>query len=225
MLNSRSASKDSLSSGSTNTEQEVARLLLRIGAVSINVATPYIYSSGMKSPIYCDNRLIISFPEERRAVVGFLVALLENAAGTDHFDVVAGVATAGIPFASWLAELLQKPLIYIRETSKSHGKMLQVEGLLQPGKRVVVIEDLITTGRSALATIGAVREAGGVVDYCAALFTYESNSALTAFREAGVQLLTLCRISAVLQVATASGKISPDEKAEVERWLHTFHTL
>ncbi len=208
--------------GTMSTAEEIAQILLDIGAVAISVAEPFTYASGIKSPIYCDNRLLMSHPRERGVVIDRLAAVLEKAAGLDSIDVVAGVATSGIPFAAWLAHHLGKPMVYVRSAPKEHGRQQQMEGRLQAGQRTVVVEDLVTTGGSALETVAALRAAGAVVERSTAIFTYEAPRAAAAFEQAGVQLLALSGISALLQVAIGSGRISVADADAVRNWLQSF---
>ncbi len=203
--------------------RDIAAILLEVGAVSINVANPFTYASGARSPIYCDNRVLMSHPSRRREVIRQWASLLDRQIGAGNFEVLAGVATSGIPFCAWLAEALDKPMVYVRDAAKAHGKGQQVEGVLQPGQRAVVIEDLVTTGRSALATVEGLRAAGAVAQHCAAIFTYESPAAVAAFFQAGVGLHTLSRISVLIEVATANGRISPADAAAVGAWLGEFY--
>ena len=156
------------------TSREIAAILLEVGAVSINAANPFTYASGARSPIYCDNRVLMSYPVQRRRVIALWAGLLDRQTGAGNFDVLAGVATSGIPFCAWLAEALDKPMVYVRDTPKAHGTGQQVEGALRPGQRAVVVEDLVTTGRSALAAVDGLRAAGAVTGQCSAIFTYES---------------------------------------------------
>lgn len=190
---------------------EVARLLLQLGAVSISVDQPFRYASGKSGPIYCDNRLIISYPEERQRVVGYLVDKLDAEVGRDAFDVVAGTATAGIPYAAWVADRLGKPMIYVRGAAKDHGRGQRIEGRLLPGQRVVVVEDLVTTGGSSLSTVEAIRPAGVVVA-CAAIFTYELPVAQRSFAEQGVRLLALTDLSALMEVAISDGYLKAEQR-------------
>ena len=203
--------------------EEIARILLDVGAIVINVAQPFTYSSGVKSPIYCDNRLIMSFPAERKVVVRHIIKMLEEEIGPENFDVVAGVATAGIPWASWISDHFDKPMIYVRESSKRHGKEQRIEGHLADGQRVVVVEDLVTTGNSALAAAAAVRDAGGVTPFCAAIFSYESPDALNAFLRERLKIGVLCGVSQLLSYATSVQKISAADRTEVEAWLRSFY--
>ena len=197
----------------------VARTLLRVGAVAINVREPFVYASGTRSPIYCDNRLLISFPAEREQVVEGLSGLIVDRVGADNVDVVAGTATAGIPFAAWVAARLRKPMIYVRSAPKEHGRGNQIEGRLAAGQRTVVIEDLVTTGGSSLGTVDAIRRAGGVVSHAFAIFTYELPHARDAFEQRGVTLVALSRISTLLDVAVAEGFLDQDDRGHVVAWL------
>lgn len=203
--------------------REIAAILLEVGAVSINAANPFTYASGARSPIYCDNRVLMSYPVQRRRVIALWAGLLDRQIGSGEFDVLAGVATSGIPFCAWLAEALDKPMVYVRDTPKAHGKGQQVEGVLRPGQRAVVVEDLVTTGKSALAAVDGLRAAGAAADQCAAIFTYESPSGAAAFAAAGVNLHTLSRISVLLEVATETRRISAADAAAVRAWLSEFY--
>ncbi len=196
-------------------DTEIARLLLQLGAVAINVYEPFVYASGTRSPIYCDNRLIISHPAER----GVIIAALADAVGRGGADVVAGTATAGIPWAAWVADRLDKSMIYVRAEAKEHGRGRQIEGRLAAGQRVVVVEDLITTGGSSLQTVRAIRSAGGRADQCVAIFTYGLPKAASAYAKAGVELVTLSTIAALLDVAIAEGYLAEGDRGAVEAWL------
>lgn len=201
------------------TARGVARILLQLGAVSINARQPFVYSSGVKSPIYTDNRLLISYPEEREQIVDGLARRIIELVGVDNVDVVAGTATAGIPWATWVAAWLRKPLIYVRPSPKEHGRAKQIEGRLQEGQRVVVIEDLISTGTSSLQTVDAIREAGGTVVQCAAIFTYEFDEARDGYAQRAVPLTALTTISTLLDVAVAEGNIDMEDRGAVVEWL------
>lgn len=198
------------------TAREIAEVLLRVGAVILNAKDLFTYASGARSPIYCDNRLLMSYPEERRLVVGKLADAL---AGSD-LDVVAGTATAGIPWAAWVADRLGRPMVYVRDAPKGHGRQQRVEGIITPGQRVVVLEDLVTTGGSALSSVEGLREVGATVSGTTTIFSYESPKAAQAFRAAGVQLTELSGIATLLDVATSTGRISAADAEEVRRW-HT----
>ena len=160
--------------------EEVARKLLEIKAVKLNPQDPFTWASGMLSPIYCDNRVALSYPEVRTFLKNSM-ATASRAFG--DFDVVAGVATAGIPHGALLADVLEKPFIYVRSSAKDHGRRNKIEGALQAGQRVLVIEDLISTGGSCLAATDAVQDAGGVVAGVLAIFQYGFPKAETALRK------------------------------------------
>jgi orotate phosphoribosyltransferase len=200
-------------------EREIARILLKLGAVAINVEEPFVYTSGTRSPIYCDNRLLISHPPERSAIVSALVERIEAGAGAKAVDVVAGTATAGIPWAAWVADRLGKPMIYVRAQAKEHGRGRQIEGRIDAGQRVVVVEDLVSTGGSSISTIRAIRDAGGQAERCVAIFTYGLPRSAAAYRDAGVELATLSSIAVLLDVAIADGHLAPADRGAVERWL------
>jgi orotate phosphoribosyltransferase len=196
--------------------QEIAKLLLDIKAITLNLREPYRYASGILSPIYCDNRLLISYPEKRTIVINaFLNTIREKKL---DFDVVAGTATAGIPHAAWMAERLQLPMVYVRSEAKKHGKQNQVEGVLQKNQKALVIEDLISTGNSSVAVGLALRAAGATVTDCIAIFTYGLPQAKAAFHQAAINLHTLSDFHTLINVATAAGYINETEKAEALRW-------
>lgn len=188
-------------------QKQIAQILLDLNAVQIKTNPPFTWTSGIKSPIYCDNRLIISDVEGRRKVVAGFIKLLENL----DFDVVGGTATAGIPWAAFLAEELDLPMIYIRGDAKKHGKQNQIEGTLQEGQKVLIVEDLISTGKSSIAAAEAVREAGGIVKDVVAIFTYELLKGIEAFAQADL------RFHALTDFPTLMGVIDmpDDEKAKV----------
>ena len=200
-------------------ERSMARILLRLGAVSINAKQPFVYTSGVTSPIYTDNRILISYPDEREWVIAALVGRIAERVGIDNADVVAGTATAGIPFAAWLADRLRKPLIYVRSSAKEHGTGKLIEGRLRPGRRTIVIEDLITTGGSSLKTVDAIQQAEGVVSHCFALFTYGFEQARIGYQQRGVVAETLATISTLLDVAVDEQYIESDDRQQVEAWL------
>jgi len=155
--------------------KNVAEILLEINAVTLNPKKPFRYASGILSPIYCDNRLIMSYPEKRRSIIEYLKILVEEK--NLNFDVVAGTAIAGIPHAAWLAELLNKPMIYIRNKSKEHGKENLVEGKLDEDQNVLVVEDLVSTGGSSFGAVQGIRDnkGKGLYVFCLQddIFTYK----------------------------------------------------
>ncbi|MBI4553251.1 MAG: orotate phosphoribosyltransferase [Candidatus Latescibacteria bacterium] len=194
----------------------IANLLLNSRAVTINVEAPYHYRSGMLSPIYCDNRLLISHPDEREAVVDGLVGVIQ-AQGLDP-EVIAGTATAAIPFAAWVAWRLRLPMIYVRSGQKSYGKGRQIEGELPAGARVVFTEDLVTTGGGVLDSIKDVRTAGGVVSGVVTVFEYGLPAALEAFRKNQVCLWSLSDFVTVLDVIGERGDLTDEEREIALGW-------
>lgn len=203
----------------TDVAREVAGILLAQGAVSINVAHPFVYASGIISPIYCDLRLLMASPQQRSRIVELLVDCIQKTVASESLDVVAGVATAGIPWAAWVADQLNKPMAYVRDAPKGHGKGQQVEGGVMPGQAAIVLEDLTSTGGSALTAAEALREVGATADHCFSIFTYELPQAGEAFRTAGVKLVSLCGVSTLLEVAIAIGQVDSEGQRAVQEWL------
>lgn len=181
-------------------KEQIAKILLDLSAVQIKTNPPFTWTSGIKSPIYCDNRLIISDVESRRKVVAGFIKLIEKL----DFDVLGGTATAGIPWAAFLAEELDLPMVYIRGDAKKHGKQNQIEGRLQKGQKVLIVEDLISTGKSSIAAAEAVREAGGVVKDVIAIFTYELLKGIEAFAQADLRFHTLTDFPTLIGITNLS---------------------
>lgn len=197
-------------------QREIAEILLDINAVALNASDPFTYSSGMRSPIYCDNRLLISYPEKRKVIAQAFVDMI-NEAGIDY-DVIAGTATAGIPHAAWISDVLSAPMIYIRGKAKGHGKKNQIEGRLDEGALALIVEDLVSTGGSSVEAAFAAREAGAAVLDCVAIFTYEMEAAKAKFAEAGIHLYTLTTFSVLVDVALNRGDITEEEKEKILEW-------
>jgi orotate phosphoribosyltransferase len=197
-------------------EEKIAELLLSIGAVTVRPSKPFRYASGILSPIYTDNRLLMSYPEERRKVIRAMAELMNEK--SIEADVIAGTATAGIPHAAWLSELLDKPMVYVRSGKKSHGKENVIEGVVKQGQTVVTVEDLISTGGSALSTIQALRSAGCTANNCLAIFTYEMKKAEENFKTHNVNLHALTRFSVLMDVAEKKGYISAEERQIALEW-------
>jgi orotate phosphoribosyltransferase len=210
----REPATESLNAVSTR----IASDLLRIGAVSFSPDEPYVWASGLHSPVYCDNRVTMGYPPIRRAIAGGFAACLANA-GLEP-DAIVGTATAGIAHAAWLAERMDLPMAYVRSKPKEHGRGNQIEGPLRPGQRVVVVEDLVSTGRSSVAVVEAVRAAGVTVEAVLAIFAYGLPGTEEAFEAAGVPLLTLTRFDVLLDVAREQGGLSPEAVASLQAW-HT----
>ncbi|XJS10500.1 orotate phosphoribosyltransferase [Aerococcaceae bacterium WGS1372] len=186
--------------------RQVAEKLLEINAVSLRPTEPFTWASGLRTPIYCDNRLIMSFPQARDFIESAFAEMIQS-----HFEgveVIAGTATAGIPHAAFVANILNLPMIYVRSSAKDHGKNNAIEGYLKPGSKVVMVEDLISTGGSVLEAAQKVTEAGGEVIGCAAIFNYLLESGHQAFAGVNFPLLTLTNYSELVDVAVKDGELA-----------------
>lgn len=195
---------------------QIAGNLLEIGAVALRPHEPFTWTSGIKSPIYCDNRLTMSFPEIRDLIAESFAAVIRESC--PDVEVIAGTATAGIPHAAFVAQKLGLPMAYIRDKAKGHGKENQIEGIIKPGQKVVVIEDLISTGGSSLKAALAVAEAGAEPLAVLAIFSYQLDKAVNAFAEAGIPLQTLSNYTALIDVAVERGVIKADDLALLQSW-------
>ena len=197
-------------------KKEIATHLLEIGAVSLQPQEPFTWSSGLKSPIYCDNRLTLAYPNVRSKIADGLTALIR-----EHFsdvEAIAGTATAGIPHAAWASERLALPMCYVRSQAKAHGKGKQIEGKVEPGQRVVVIEDLISTGGSSLNAVRALKEAGCEVLGVAAIFTYGLEKAKQAFAAENLAAYTLTDYDTLIETAVRLGAVSEQDLATLRKW-------
>lgn len=197
--------------------EEVALSLLQINAIRLSPQNPFTWASGLKSPIYCDNRMILSFPEIRKQIIE---AFKQRSAEFDNFYGVAGVATAGIAHGALLAEALDKPFIYVRSKKKEHGRQNQIEGRAEEGKSYLVIEDLISTGGSCLAAVEALRAAGCTVAGVMAIFQYNFLQARERFAKAECTFKTLSDYEALVQVAADQHLFETHDIALLRSW-HT----
>lgn len=196
--------------------KDIAEKLLEIKAVALNPNDPFTWASGLKSPIYCDNRLTMSFPEVRRAIATGLAEKIKES--FPEVEVIAGTATAGIPHAAWVAELLDLPMVYIRGKAKDHGKKNQIEGQITEGQKMVVIEDLISTGGSVLEACEAAEHEGANVLGVAAIFTYELPKGIERFEAANTEFVTLTNYSELIEVATEKDYINESDVALLKKW-------
>jgi orotate phosphoribosyltransferase len=197
-------------------KKEIATHLLEIGAVSLEPNEPFTWSSGLKSPIYCDNRLTLAYPNVRSAIADGLAALIRT-----HFpgaEVIAGTATAGIPHAAWVSERLGLPMCYVRSQAKGHGKGKQIEGKVDKGQKVVVVEDLISTGGSSLNAVRALREEGCQVLGVIAIFTYGLEKGKQAFAENNVEVHTLTDYDTLIETAVELGVVTEQDLATLRKW-------
>lgn len=195
------------------TETKIAKDLLSIGAVFLRPGEPFTWASGIRSPIYCDNRIILSHPAVRREVEAALAALVKER--YPGCGLLAGTSTAGIAHAAYVSEILGLPMCYVRGAAKDHGRGNRIEGRAEPGAKVVVIEDLISTGGSCIEVVDALREAGAEVLGVASIFTYGMQKGLDRMREANVTNYSLSNLDALVEVAAEEGYIRPEDKARL----------
>ncbi|WED54258.1 MULTISPECIES: orotate phosphoribosyltransferase [Exiguobacterium] len=194
--------------------KQIAEALLQIEAVTLSPTEPYTWSSGLKSPIYCDNRLTLSFPNVRQVIVDGLV----KSVNPTEVDVIAGTATAGIPHGALLADRLGLPFIYVRSSAKGHGKGNQIEGKLEAGARVLVIEDLLSTGMSSIDAAQAIREAGGEVTGIQAIFSYGLPVLQKNLADADLSATSLTTFSELIEVAKNTGVLNRSELDSLRDW-------
>lgn len=199
-----------------DTAEKTAELLLQINAIKLNPGNPFTWASGWKSPIYCDNRLILSFPPIRNYVRDAFAKHIEKQFGKP--DVIAGVATGAIGIGMLVAESMGLPFVYVRPEAKKHGRQNQVEGFLQKGQNVVIVEDLISTGGSSLNAVEALRAAGANIKGMAAIFTYGFGISTQNFKDANVDLFTLSNYENLLNLAVAKSYITEKEETTLREW-------
>lgn len=198
--------------------KKIAESLLQIKAIKLNPTNHFTWASGWYSPIYCDNRKILSYPVVRKQVYeGFAQLIAEK---YPQAELLAGVATGAIAHGVLVAEAMEKPFIYVRSAPKSHGLTNQVEGEYEKGAKVVVIEDLVSTGGSSLSAVEALRDAGCEVLGMVAIFTYGFPTAQENFAAAGVALDTLSDYNAMIELATEQGYVQADELETLKQWRH-----
>ncbi|MFZ7299127.1 orotate phosphoribosyltransferase [Enterococcus gallinarum] len=206
----------------TEISKAIAKDLLTIEAVFLRPNEPFTWANGIKSPIYCDNRMTMSYPAVRKAIASGLAAQIK-----EHFpevEVIAGTATAGIPHAAWVADILDLPMVYIRSKAKDHGKGNQIEGRITEGQKMVVIEDLISTGGSVLEACEAAAREGANVLGVAAIFTYELPQGLTNFEKAQLPLVTLTNYSTMIDTALEMDYIGKEDIALLQQWKQSPQT-
>ena len=199
-----------------DTAEKTAEFLLQINAIKLNPRNPFTWASGWQSPIYCDNRLILSFPLIRNYVRDEFAKNIEKQFGKP--DVIAGVATGAIGIGILVAESMGLPFVYVRPEPKKHGRQNQVEGFLQRGQNVVIVEDLISTGNSSLLAVEALRAAGANIKGMAAIFTYGFEVATENFKNANVDLFTLSNYQNLLNLAVAKRYITEEEEQTLREW-------
>lgn len=199
-----------------NTSETVARLLLELNAVTLNVKNPYKYASGLLSPVYTDCRVLMAYPEKRRLIRDLLIEAI-NESGVS-FEVVAGTATAGIPHAAWIADKLNLPMVYVRGKAKDHGKENLMEGIIGKGQKAIVIEDLISTGESAINSVNAVKSAGGEITHVFSIITYGLKKAEQNLQDNNLKLISLTTFAEVVAQALESNQINKEDSRIILEW-------
>jgi len=197
-------------------KREVAGYLLQSKAIILEPTKPFKWASGWLSPIYCDNRVTLSFPEIRDYIKEAFASTIRSTFGVP--DLIAGVATGAIAQGALVADLMELPFIYIRSSAKAHGRKNMVEGRLNPGQKVVVVEDLVSTGGSSLKAVDTILEAGGEVTGMAAIFSYGFQVAEERFRQSGIRLETLTDYTTMIRMAIDSGYIREEQAEMLDQW-------
>ena len=203
-------------------ERSVAKSLLDIKAVMLNPEKPFTWASGWLSPIYCDNRKILSFPQLREQVCRFMADIIMKR--YPDVEVIAGVATGAIAHGMLIAHMLGKPFIYVRPKPKDHGTGSQIEGMLETGAKVVVVEDLISTGASSLSAANALVNAGAFVQGMVAIFSYNFNQSRKAFENANIELTTLTNYDALIEAAHEVGYVAESDLKLLREWRYSPST-
>lgn len=197
-------------------QNEIAHAMLKVGAVELNPTELFTWASGIKSPIYCDTRLTISDPVIRKQLAnGLAQNIKEFFPGT---EVVAGTATAGIPHAAWVSDILDLPMVYVRSKAKEHGRGNQIEGKYATGQKVVVVEDIVSTGGSAITAVEALRAAGCEVLGVVCVYTYNLPKAEESFDAAGIKYVSLTNFDYLVEAANESGAISQEQIPFLKQW-------
>ena len=199
-----------------HTASKTAELLLQINAIKLRPENPFTWASGWQSPIYCDNRILLSFPVIRNFIKEEIAKQVEELYGKP--DIIAGVATGAIGIGALVAEYLGLPFIYVRPEAKSHGRQNQIEGLLEQDQTVVVIEDLISTGKSSLNAVDALVKSGAKVKGMIAIFTYGFDVAMENFKKKGIELHTLSNYETLVELASDSHYIKEEQLNTLMEW-------
>jgi orotate phosphoribosyltransferase len=200
-------------------EQKISYILLKIKAITINMGEPYRFASGILSPIYTDNRLLMSYPNMWKEVIDSFASIIVNKIGVQNADVICGTSTAGIPHAAYLAEKLGLPMIYVKSKRDQYGKFTIIEGDLKRDDKVLIIEDLVSTGGSSISAAKAVRETGARVENCLAILTYGIKQSIERFKKEKIELTTLVDLPTLLEVAVKSGDIKPEQRKILLEWV------
>lgn len=197
-------------------QNEIAHAMLKVGAVELNPTELFTWASGIKSPIYCDTRLTISDPVIRKQLANGLASVIKENFGAT--EIVAGTATAGIPHAAWVSDILDLPMVYVRSKAKEHGRGNQIEGKYAAGQKVVVVEDIVSTGGSSITAVEALRAAGCEVLGVVCVYTYNLPRAEQAFDQAGIQYVSLTNFDYLIEAANESGAIQEEDIPFLKEW-------
>jgi orotate phosphoribosyltransferase len=196
--------------------ENVAKSLLQVKAVKLSPKKPFIWASGWNSPIYCDNRLTLSYPQIRTYIRQEFVKMIQEEIG--HIDLIAGVATGGIAIGALVAQEMGLPFAYVRSAQKEHGLTNQIEGVVESGQRVVVIEDLISTGGSSMKAVDALRGVGCNVKAMIAIFDYGFDVAAKRFKDAKCRMLSLSNYDALIEFAKSSDLLTKADYTSLKKW-------
>jgi len=197
-------------------QKEIAHGMLKVGAVELNPTDLFTWASGIKSPIYCDTRLTISDVTVRKQIAQGLAQNIKEF--FPETEVIAGTATAGIPHAAWVSDVLESPMVYVRSKAKDHGRGNQIEGKIAPGQKVVVVEDIVSTGGSSITAVEALRAAGCEVVGVVCVYTYNLPRAEQAFEQAGVKYVSLTNFDYLIEAATETGAIKEQDIPFLKEW-------
>jgi len=200
-------------------KEKIAEALLKINAFSVNTKEPFKFVSGILSPIYTDIRKIISFPKERKIIIDTAVEIVKKEIGLKNIDVVAGGETAGIPLASWLSDRLNKPMIYVRKKPKGYGKQRQTEGVLKEGQKVLLFEDMMSTGGSKMNFFNGIKNDGGTMEHILVVYEYGYEEVRKTLTENGITIHSMTDLDTVLKVAEKIGYFKPEEVSEIKEWF------
>lgn len=199
--------------------RETAKIIIKIKAVSFRFDPPFVFTTGLKSPIYLDNRIIMSHPDEREAIINFYIEILKKEIGLKNVDYISGTASAAVPQASWVSGKLHLPMVFVRPSTKSYGKGNKLEGYLKKGSNVVIIEDHVSTATSIANNAEAIRAYGGKVKYCIATTTYETKESANILKAQRIKLFTLATGKDILEEAYNSKLVTQKEKGGIEKWF------
>ncbi len=198
---------------------KTAHILLEINAVSFRFNPPFVYTTGIKSPIYLDNRIVMSHPKQRRIIVDYYIEIIKEKIGLSNVDYISGTASAAIPQASWVAGILNLPMVYVRPTTKSYGKGNKLEGYFKKGSNAVVVEDHVSTATSVVNNAETVRGMEGNVSFCVATTTYNTKESNELLKKHNITLFTLTDGKTIVEQAVKTGVLKGDEKAKVDLWF------